>query len=76
MRLLGLSNDADVVSYIESHDKEIKALKEELLRMCWFMRGGIGLHEALELAPMDRQIIGDIVKSNLELAKESKMPFW
>lgn len=64
------------MTYIESHDKDIKALKEELLRICWFMRGGIAYSEALELCPQDRAIIGEIVKSNLELAKESKMPFW
>lgn len=64
------------MSYLDSHDKDIKALKEELLRICWFMRGGIGYSEAMELSPQDRAIIGDIVKSNLELAKESKMPFW
>jgi hypothetical protein len=64
------------VSYLDSHDKDIKALKEELLRICWFMRGGIGYSEAMELSAQDRAIIGDIVKSNLELAKESKMPFW
>lgn len=64
------------MSYLDSHDKDIKALKEELLRICWFMRGGIGYSEAMELSAQDRAIIGDIVKSNLELAKESKMPFW
>lgn len=61
---------------IDSYDREIKALKEEIFRMCWYMRGGITFAEALELTQSDREIIANIIKSNLEIAKESRMPFW
>ena len=40
------------------------------------MRGGISYQAALELAINERQIISEIIKSNLEVAKESRMPFW
>jgi hypothetical protein len=40
------------------------------------MRGGISYQEVLELGPQERELIAKIVKSNLDLAKESKMPFW
>jgi hypothetical protein len=40
------------------------------------MRGGITYSEALELTQSDREIIANIIKSNLEIAKESRMPFW
>ncbi len=40
------------------------------------MRGSISYSEAVMLSPSDRAIIADIIKENLETAKESKMPFW
>lgn len=61
---------------LDGLDREIKALKEELLRMCWYMRGGVSYGELLELGPQEREAIANIIKSNLEIAKESKMPFW
>lgn len=44
--------------------------------MCWYMRGGVTYSEALEMSNHEREIIVTIVKENLEIAKESKMPFW
>ena len=64
------------MAFLDGHDKEVKVIKEELLRICWFMRGGISYQAALELAINERQIISEIIKSNLEVAKESRMPFW
>lgn len=61
---------------LEGLDREVKALKEELFRMCWYMRGGVSYGELLDLGPQEREIIASIIKSNLEIAKESKMPFW
>jgi len=40
------------------------------------MRGGITYSEAALLSNQERNIIGEIIKSNLEVAKESRMPFW
>jgi ABC-type uncharacterized transport system fused permease/ATPase subunit len=75
-RLLTFETDAEVIAFLEGHDQEVKAIKDDLLRMCWFMRGGLSYHDSLELTTSERQIIADIIKSNLEVAKESKMPFW
>lgn len=51
-------------------------MKEELLRICWYMRGSISYTESMMLTVTERNIIADIIKNNLEIAKESKMPFW
>lgn len=68
--------DAEIEAFIKSHDQEIKALKLELLRLCWFMRGGITYGEILDLSVNERNIIAELVKSNLEIAKDTKMPFF
>jgi hypothetical protein len=57
-------------------DDGVKALKEELFRLCWFMRGGVTLEEAYHIDVADRQIINNIIKDNLETTKESGLPFF
>lgn len=61
---------------LSGYDAEVKAIREELLRICWFMRGSISYSEAAMLGKQDREIIAELVKKNLETAKESNMPFW
>ena len=62
--------------YIKKLEDDTKALKEEIFRLCWFMRGGVTLDEAYNIDIADRQIINDIIKSNLETTKESGLPFF
>ena len=57
-------------------EQESKALKHELFKMCWFMRGSITLEQAYQLDYDDRVIIGKIIESNLETTKETKLPFF
>lgn len=57
-------------------EEEVKALKDEMFRLVWFMRGGLTLSEAYELDISDREIINKIIKDNLETTKETSMPFF
>jgi hypothetical protein len=69
-------SDGEIVEYLDSLDKETKALKKDLLKMCWFMRGGLTYEEAYHLGTSERAIINDIIKDNLETTKKSKLPFF
>jgi hypothetical protein len=40
------------------------------------MRGGVSYNELMEMSNIERTIIVDIIKSNLETTKESKLPFF
>jgi hypothetical protein len=64
------------VAFLTRFDNEIKALKEEILRMCWYMRGGLTYDDAIMLSQSERSIIADIIKSNLETTKETRLPFF
>ena len=44
--------------------------------MCWYMRGGISYQEIMEMSQQERDIISNIIKSNLETTKETRMPFF
>ena len=75
MRLLTLSNE-EIVELLEGLDKDAKAIKKDLLTMCWFMRGSISFDDANLLSYDDRKFISELIKSNLETTKESGLPFF
>jgi hypothetical protein len=75
MRLLTMSAE-DMLSYFEQLERQSKAIKEEMLRMCWYMRGSLSYDEAMMLSNDDRVAISKIIKDNLETAKKSGMPFF
>lgn len=57
-------------------EKEADNLRKESLKMSWYMRGGVSYEQALLLSSKERQMIGDIIKDNLETTKKSKLPFF
>ncbi len=57
-------------------ENNTKDLKHELLKVCWYMRGGLSYSEANALSPTEREIIANLVKENLETTKKSGQPFF
>jgi len=57
-------------------DREVEALKHNLFQLCWFMRGGINLEQIYNMDSKDREIIGKIIKENIETTKDSGLPFF
>ena len=69
-------SDSDIVSYLKDFDAQAKNLKLEMMKICWYMRGGMSWQEALNLSPEEREIAGQLVKENLETAKKTGQPFF
>jgi len=61
---------------VKKLEDESKALKKELYKLAWFMRGALTFEQAYLLDVADREIIGEIVQENLETTKESQLPFF
>ena len=57
-------------------EKEVKAIKEELFKMCWYMRGGMTIEQAYLLDQIDRDVISKLIESNLEITNKTKLPFF
>lgn len=57
-------------------DSDNLKFKEELLRLVWYMRGGVSYTEVFCMSQQERDLIGKIVKDNLETTKKSRMPFF
>ena len=70
-----LSNE-EIVNLLDRMEGESKALKDDVLRMCWYMRGSISYDDGMLLGRTDREIINKIIKDNLETTKKSNLPFF
>ena len=57
-------------------EAQSKELRHELLKICWYMRGGVTYSEASAMSPTEREIIGKLVKDNLETTKKTGQPFF
>ena len=68
--------DSDIVKYLKDFDSEIKNLKLDLMKVCWFMRGGVTWQEALNLSRDEREIVQKLVKENMETTKKTGQPFF
>ena len=66
----------DMLNYFDQLEKESKAIKEEVLKLCWYMRGSLSYNEGMMLSPDERTMISNIVKDNLETTKKSGLPFF
>ena len=65
----------EILEYSKQLDKEAKEIKKEVLKMCWYMRG-LSYSEGMNLSFDERQIVGEIIKENLETTKKSGLPFF
>ena len=66
----------DMLQYFDQLEKESKALKEEVLKLCWYMRGSISYDEGMSLSQEDRSLMSKLIKDNLETTKKSGLPFF
>jgi hypothetical protein len=67
---------AGIEQAVKDYELESKALKDELFRICWYMRGSVSYTESLMLSHEEREIISKIIEKNLEITKDSGVPFF
>jgi hypothetical protein len=61
---------------VDQMEKETRTIRQEVLKLCWYMRGGLTYDEAVQLSQVERDIINELVKDNLETTKKSGLPFF
>jgi hypothetical protein len=57
-------------------DKDCRMIRQEALKMSWFMRGGLTYDQAMALGIQEREVINELIKENLETTKKSGLPFF
>jgi hypothetical protein len=56
-------------------ENEIKEFKYDLYKICWYMRGGVQLNDLMDRYSYDdRQIMYDVIDSNIKSSQENQMP--
>lgn len=70
------SNNDEIEELLNSYDRQSKALKKQLLKMCWYMRGSISIEQMYELGFSDREMINKLIDENLEITKDTHLPFF
>ena len=66
----------EILKEVDVLDNESKQFKADLLRLCWYMRGGLTMTEAFETCQEDRILMSAIVKETLLTTKKSRLPFF
>ena len=61
---------------VDAMEKETRDIRLDVLKLCWYMRGGVTYEEAMQMSQQERSVIDDIVKSNMETTKKSGLPFF
>jgi len=65
----------EILQEADRLDKEARAIKKEVLKLCWYMRG-LSYAEGMNLSWDEREIVGEIIKENLETTKKTGLPFF
>ena len=74
-RLLVLNSD-QISGWVDQMERESREIKQEALKMVWYMRGGLSYESALNLSPDERITISKLIKENLETTKKTGLPFF
>jgi len=69
--------DSESISdMVDQMEKDTNNIRQEALKITWYMRGGVSYDAALNLSTAERALINDIIKENLETTKKSGLPFF
>lgn len=69
--------DAESISnMVDAMEKETQNIRLDVLKLCWYMRGGVTYDEAMQMSVNERNLINDVIKENLETTKKSGLPFF
>jgi len=65
----------EILQEVKKIDKQARDMKKDLLRICWYMRG-MSYTDAVMLGHEERELIGELIKDNLETTKRTGLPFF
>jgi hypothetical protein len=66
----------DISKLVDQMENECNEIRQEAIKMAWYMRGGLTYNDALQLSSAERKLIGTLIKDNLETTKKSGLPFF
>lgn len=73
MRLLN-SNPEEVADLFSELSLESKALVDQIIEICWYMRGSVSYDQAWNLTTIERKQIIDLIEKNIKRTEETGLP--
>jgi hypothetical protein len=61
---------------VDRMDQGAKDIRQQSLKMSWYMRGGASYEDVLQMSSQERDLLTKLIKENLETTKTSKLPFF
>lgn len=71
-----LRSDEEIEKLLTAMESESRAIKDETMRITWWMRGGINYEQAMSLSMEERKLVNEMIKENMEATKKSGLPFF
>jgi len=65
-------NNQEIGDELNRLEKESDGIKDAVINICWWMRGGITHTEAWNLTEKERGMVNTLIKNNLETMKKNK----
>jgi len=69
-------SNSDIAAYVDQMEKDSTDVREQCLKMSWYMRGGATYEDVLQMSQTERQLVSELIKENLETTNKSKLPFF
>jgi hypothetical protein len=69
-------NNEEIESLLNRQEKESKAIRADILEICWIMRGGLQYDDAMLLSDQERQLISKMHEKHIDVSKKAKMPYY
>ena len=67
---------AQIEQEVKTYESEVKRIKQNALKICWYMRGGVTYDEIMHMSTIERDLMGKIIEENLEVTKKSGLAFF
>ena len=71
-----MQDSEQISAMVDQMDKEANDMRQEAIKVAWYMRGGISYEQALQLSMSERTAISGLIKENLETTKKTGLPFF
>lgn len=57
-------------------DQEANQIREQSLRLTWYLRGGASYEQVMNMSHAERGMINALAKENIETTKKSNLPWF
>jgi hypothetical protein len=61
---------------VDKMEKASNGIKQEAIRLAWYMRGGVSYETIMQMSYQERSYINEVISENLETTKKSGLPFF